>query len=622
MRHQSRVGMGRPTAAVLAALALSVLCASGARADPTPPPGFVAEQSVGPHVGLSSSSDPVAIAPAPASSYGGAMWFTSRGTPSAIGWINLGAENGGEYSAGLNPGSEPYEIAPGAEGDMWFTDQGTTAAIGRVDPIGGITEFSAGLNAGSVPDDIALGADGDLWFTDDGATRAIGRITPAGQISEFSAGLAPGSEPTGIAPGPDGAMWFTDQGATRAIGRITPAGQISEYTRGLSTRNDPTTIAPGPDGAMWFTDQGAARAIGRISTGGDITEYSSGLDSASNPNSIALGPDGNLWFTDAGGRYAVGRITPSGAITEFPFTDNVPGRRTGSMIAGGDGNLWFTDQGATKAIGRAFDGFPYWEFGGQPALARYILPSVQGSGQAETPQRCIPADWADLASQIPSATAYPMDGYSWFVRPPQRAGAGLSAWTRVGSGVLYTPPAASTGLELECVETVTYPLLDLTYSAEGLLNVTAAPAGEQSRILPPPPPSLTAVHQSSSYWREGGQLARISSHRPPVGTTFSFALSQPATVGLNFTRRAAGRLVGGRCRPVTRADARRRPCQRSVSAGTVRLNGHAGSNRVSFDGRMSRAHRLRAGRHGVIITAVNSFGGRSKQAVLTFTIAR
>ena len=196
-------------------------------------------------------------------------------------------------------------------------------------------------------------------------------------------------------------MWFADQGAARAIGRISASGQISEYSKGLSSRNDPTAIAPGPDGAMWFTDQGAARAIGRISTAGDITEYSSGLDSASNPNSIALGPDGNLWFTDGGGKYAVGRITPSGGITRVPHRqrsgqkDRLDDRRRATGTCGSP----------TRAPPRRSAGpstaFRIEEVGGQPALARYVLPSVQGSGQAETPQRCIPADWADLASQVP-----------------------------------------------------------------------------------------------------------------------------------------------------------------------------------------------------------------------------
>ena len=53
-------------------------------------------------------------------------------------------------------------------------------AIGRITPSGLITEYSAGLEPGSEPEGIAPGPDGNLWFTDAGATPAIGRITPSG----------------------------------------------------------------------------------------------------------------------------------------------------------------------------------------------------------------------------------------------------------------------------------------------------------------------------------------------------------------------------------------------------------------------------------------------------------
>ena len=73
MRHESRVGDGpSDRSGARRARAVGALRPRGPRG-PDPTAGFVAEQSVGPHVGLSAGSDPVAIAPAPASSYGGAM---------------------------------------------------------------------------------------------------------------------------------------------------------------------------------------------------------------------------------------------------------------------------------------------------------------------------------------------------------------------------------------------------------------------------------------------------------------------------------------------------------------------------------------------------------------------
>ncbi len=139
---------------------------------------------------------------------------------------------------------------------------GSDNAIGRITPAGAITEFSAGLNPGNSPLEIASGADGNLWFTDQGTSSAIGRITPAGAITEFSSGLNPGSSPGGnsafapygIAPGPDGNVWFLDNGTTKAIGRVSPSGAITEFSGLSASSSGVLSIASGADGNLWFTD--------------------------------------------------------------------------------------------------------------------------------------------------------------------------------------------------------------------------------------------------------------------------------------------------------------------------------------------------------------------------------
>ncbi len=249
-----------------------------------------------------------------------------------------------EFSAGLNPGSAPWSIVAGPDGNLWFTDDGTTRAIGRITPSGAITEFSTGLNAGSAPKSVVAGSDGNLWFTDDGSTRALGRVTPSGEITEFSAGLNPGSDPRTIVASPDGDLWFNDEGSTHAIGRITPSGAITEFSAGLlKPFSNPNGIVAGPDGNIWFSDFWGA--IGQITPSGTITEFSTGLNPGSQPDGIITGPDGNLWFSDNGTTKAIGRITPSGAIAEF-----VPGLAkctgicgVGQPVAGADGNVWFVE---------------------------------------------------------------------------------------------------------------------------------------------------------------------------------------------------------------------------------------------------------------------------------------
>jgi hypothetical protein len=111
------------------------------------------------------------------------------------------------------------------------------------------------------------------------------------------------------------------------------------------------------------------------------------------------------------------------------------------------------------------------------------------------------------------------------------------------------------------------------------------------------------VRQSATVWRRGGKLAGIAARRP-VGTDFTFALDQAATVSLRFTTTRKAR--GGR--------------KRTATAGALTLPGHAGTNRVHFEGRISRGKRLKPGRYTVQITAANAAGQRTTAKALTFRI--
>ncbi|MGH2891286.1 MAG: hypothetical protein ACRDNJ_16850, partial [Solirubrobacteraceae bacterium] len=132
--------------------------------------------------------------------------------------------------------------------------------------------------------------------------------------------------------------------------------------------------------------------------------------------------------------------------------------------------------------------------------------------------------------------------------------------------------------------------------------------------------------------REGPRLAAIARHgrhhvsarrrRPPLGTVFSFTLDQQATVSLTFTQRQTGRRVKGRCVAQTHRDRHARACTRTLRRGTLTLRGHPGADRLSFQGRLSRARRLAPGRYAVQFTATNAAHQRSASKRLSFTIVR
>jgi hypothetical protein len=152
----------------------------------------------------------------------------------------------------------------------------------------------------------------------------------------------------------------------------------------------------------------------------------------------------------------------------------------------------------------------------------------------------------------------------------------------------------------------------------GAVELQCAPCAAPSHA-----PVVSNVSQTARRWRAGKKLASISRKRkPPVGTTFAFSLDQSAAVRFAFTRKASGRRVSRKCVPQTRRNRRKPRCRRTVTVGTLSFTGHAGVNRVRFQGRISRRKKLRPGRYTLVITATSATGQRSVPHSLTFTVVK
>jgi hypothetical protein len=130
-------------------------------------------------------------------------------------------------------------------------------------------------------------------------------------------------------------------------------------------------------------------------------------------------------------------------------------------------------------------------------------------------------------------------------------------------------------------------------------------------IISPARPVITGLRQSHVIWREGQGPARSSSkaarqqrRRLPVGTTFSFGLSENANIRFAFF--------------VRRGQAHKREA-RWARAGTLTVAGHPDTNRIVFQGQISKSKTLRPGRYRLILTAENE-GMNSEPESCQFTI--
>ena len=135
------------------------------------------------------------------------------------------------------------------------------------------------------------------------------------------------------------------------------------------------------------------------------------------------------------------------------------------------------------------------------------------------------------------------------------------------------------------------------------------------------PPALSAVAQSASRWRRGQKLPTLShAAAAPVGTTFSFTLSEAATVQLRFVRHVVGRTVDDSCRAPNEHDAAKPHCTRTVAAGTLSMPATAGPNKLSFQGHLTHSQSLEPGRYTVTVSARDAAGLKSSGDSLNFTI--
>jgi hypothetical protein len=206
------------------------------------------------------------------------------------------------------------------------------------------------------------------------------------------------------------------------------------------------------------------------------------------------------------------------------------------------------------------------------------------------------------------------------------------AYFQYGTSTAYGASTAVQGVAAGlAMSPVSAPVSGLTPGATYHFRLVAENAAgvtygaDQSFTTAAPPiaaPTIANARQSASRWREGTSLARISrKHKAPLGTTFSLTLNASATVTFKFTHSVTGRRAGHKCVRKTRRNAKHRKCKRTITAGTLTFAGHAGINKVTFQGRVSPSKKLRPGRYTLLITASNS-SGHAGPVRLNFTIVK
>jgi DNA-binding beta-propeller fold protein YncE len=570
---------------------------------------------------------------------------------------NVNTPNVSQYLIGpggalapITPGTVAAEAHPAAvaispDGTSVYVPNFGSESVSQynVAASGALTPKSPAIvpTAGAEPVALAVSPDGRSVYVADAGSNRVAQydVGLAGALTPKSpATVNTGERPMGVAVSPDGSSVYVSNLNGNSISQynVSASGTLSPKSVPTVTASRPVGIAVNPDGGSVYAADSSVEAVAQYSVGpgGALSPKSPAtLEASTSPFGVVVSPDGrSVYVIDESGTVSISQYDagPSGALT--------PKSPPSFTIAGLPSSMAFSPDGASAYIGN-------------PPPANTILQYNVGASGILTPKS--PATVADPGEYPGSLAVTPDQGpLAAFFASVAAAGA-PSAFNASssfdpdgsiarydwsfgdGTGALAAGPKPTHTYAAPGTYTVTVQVTDNAgcSAAEVFTGQTAycnaSPAAIASHPVtvpaaPLPAPAIGSARESASKWREGSKLPQISrkKRKPPVGTTFSFSLNEQASVSFTFTQRVAGRKVGRRCLAKSRKNARGRSCTRTVTAGLLSLAGHAGTNKVVFQGRISRSQKLKPGRYTLVITATNAAGARSAPASLSFTIVK
>jgi len=268
------------------------------------------------------------------------VWFTESGTDYISRLVYTGT---GEYrleAYALAAGSEPLNVAVGADGMVWFTEAGRNR-IGRLDPAtGDVAEFLV-PTADSRPADLALAPDGSVWFTEmraDQIARLVVTSTVDYRVVEYADASLVGGRPYGIVVS-EGSVYVA-QTANDRVSRFTPPDDwVWLPSSGMPSIDEPYALTLDETGGVWGVER-AGNRINYYEFGTLPITRSFDLDPPNSmPIDIAAGPGTVLWASQWAAGQIV-RLVPSVPVVRayygLPESDLAP---TGIAV-GEQGEVW------------------------------------------------------------------------------------------------------------------------------------------------------------------------------------------------------------------------------------------------------------------------------------------
>jgi 6-phosphogluconolactonase len=590
------------------------------------------------------------LAPAGASASPG-VYVTNVATDGAGGVSQYGIGAGDELSP-LSPptatgGDAPFAIAVSPNGQNVYVANNTTE--------GGITQFDVGAGGVLTPENTTteLSEEGPhgIAVSPNGQSVYVANNMGSGGISQFHVGaggaltpmtvptVSDSSSPQDVAVSPNGKYaYVTDYGS----------GQVSQFDIGsdgsltamtvplVSGGNGPYAIAVSPNGqSVYVANTGSSGTDGvsqySVGANGSLTPMATpALPAGNQPDAIVVSANGrNVYVSNFFSGISQFGVGAGGALTPLTPATATDTDEPGGIALSPDGAVAYViNRGSSNGQG----GLLQFNVGSDGTLTLNAATPTVTTGDSPYGVAVAPGQ-APVASftegEAPGGTGSVFDGSasssadSHVVRWDWTFGDGTTASN--GGEVVqhtYATPGKYT-VTLTVTDAVGCSTVQIFTGHTAACNGGPTATKSQAVTVVPLAPVISAASQTHKTWRDGSKLASgARKERTPVGTTFAFKLNEQAHVTFAFTQRERGRNVKGKCVAQKRKNRRKPSCARVVTVASVLFGGHAGTNKVAFDGRISRSKKLGPGHYTLVIAATNSAGKGSSRKSLSFTIVK
>jgi hypothetical protein len=124
-----------------------------------------------------------------------------------------------------------------------------------------------------------------------------------------------------------------------------------------------------------------------------------------------------------------------------------------------------------------------------------------------------------------------------------------------------------------------------------------------------------------SVGRSATATAAAAKKKTPVGTTFSWRLSEAAGVTVRIERPTSGRRKGRSCVKPTKKLRKAKKCTLWVRTGTLTRASASGATKLAFSGRIGKKA-LKPGTYHAVVSAVDAAGNASSERTIAFKVVK